>query len=97
MIQTEHLISARRPDVSEKKKKKKKKTDETVNYILSEWSKLPQKEYKTKHDWVGKVIHLELCKILKFEQTSKLYVYKLEYVLENKMQKTHWDFEIQLD
>ena len=31
--------------------------DETINHIISEWSKLAQKEYKTRHDWVGKVIH----------------------------------------
>ena len=30
--------------------------DETVNHI-SECNKLAQKEYKTRHDWVGKVIH----------------------------------------
>ena len=31
--------------------------DETVNHIISEYRKLTQKEYKTWHDWVGKVIH----------------------------------------
>ena len=30
--------------------------DDTINHI-SEGSKLAQKEYKTSHDWVGKVIH----------------------------------------
>ena len=30
--------------------------DETVTHIISECSKLTQKEYKTRHDWVGKVI-----------------------------------------
>ena len=29
----------------------------TVNFIIKEWSKLAQKEYKNRHDWVGKVIH----------------------------------------
>ena len=33
-----------------------------VNDIISECSKLAQKEYKTKHDWVEKVINWELCK-----------------------------------
>ena len=32
-------------------------TDETVNYIIKEFSKAIQKKYKSKHDWVGKVIH----------------------------------------
>ena len=33
--------------------------DETINHIISECSKLAQKEYKTRHDNVGKVIHWE--------------------------------------
>ena len=32
-------------------------SDETINHIISECSKLAQKEYKTTHDWVGKVTH----------------------------------------
>ena len=31
--------------------------DETIKQIISKCSKLAQKEYKTRHDWVGKVIH----------------------------------------
>ena len=31
--------------------------DETLNRIISECRKLAQKEYKARHDWVGKVIH----------------------------------------
>ena len=31
--------------------------DETINYIIKECSKLAQKKYWTRHDWVGKVIH----------------------------------------
>ena len=38
-------------------------TDETINHIISECSKLAQKEYKTRHDWVGKVIHYEWWEI----------------------------------
>ena len=32
--------------------------DETTKHIISECSKLAQREYKTRHDWVGKVIHM---------------------------------------
>ena len=45
--------------------------DETINHIISERSKLEQKKYKTRHDWVGKVIHWELCKKFKFDHTNK--------------------------
>ena len=31
--------------------------DETINHIISECSKLAQKEYKARHNWVDKVIH----------------------------------------
>ena len=44
---------------------------ETINHIISECSKLTQKEYKTRHEWVGKVIHLEMCKKFKFDNTNK--------------------------
>ena len=36
--------------------------DETIDHIISECSKLAQKEYKARHDWVGKVIHWEMCR-----------------------------------
>ena len=36
--------------------------DEKNNRIINEFSNLAQKEYKIRHDWVGKVVHWELCK-----------------------------------
>ena len=47
----------------------------TINHLISEKSKLAQKEYKTRHEWVGKVIHLELCKKLKFDYSKKWYMH----------------------
>ena len=41
-----------------------------MNLIISECGKLAQ-EYKTRYDWVGKVIHWELCKKLKFYHITK--------------------------
>ena len=40
--------------------------DETVNHIISECNKLAQKEYKTRHNWVGKI-----KQEIKFEHTTK--------------------------
>ena len=68
--------------------------NETVNPIISKCSKLTQKEYKTSHDWVGKVIHWELCKKLVFDHTTKWYMQKSESVLENETHKILWAFEI---
>ena len=45
--------------------------DEMINCIISECSKLAQKEFKTKHDWVDKVIHWKLCKKFKFDHMNK--------------------------
>ena len=46
-------------------------TDEMINRIISECNKLAKKEYKARHDWVGKVIHWELCKKFKLDHTNK--------------------------
>ena len=48
--------------------------DETFNHIISECSKLAQKEYKTRHDCVGKLIHWEMCKKFRFDHTNKWYM-----------------------
>ena len=71
--------------------------DKMNNHIISECSKVAQKEYKTKNDWVGKVIHRELCKKLKIDHTKKWYMPNPEYILENRIHKVLWDFEVQTD
>ena len=45
--------------------------DETINNIISECRKLAQKEYKTKYNWVSKVIYWEMCKKFKFDQRRR--------------------------
>ena len=45
--------------------------DETINLIINECSKQEQKEYMTRHDRVGKVIHWELSKRFKSDQMIK--------------------------
>ena len=58
--------------------------DEAINHFISECSKLAQKEYKSRHDWVGKVIHWKLYKKSKFEHTARWYMRKPESDLENE-------------
>ena len=70
--------------------------NETINHI-SECSKLAQKEYKTRHKWVGKVIHLEMCKKFKLDHTNKWYMHEPTAVLWNVTHKPLWDFDIQTD
>ena len=71
--------------------------DETINHIISECHKLAQKEYKDRHDWLGKVIHWEICKKFKFDHTNKWYMHKPAPVPENDTYKLLWDFNIHSD
>ena len=71
--------------------------DETINHTISECSKLAQKEYKTRHDCVGKVIHWEMCKKFKFDHTNKWYMHNPVPVLKNDTHKLLWDFDIHTD
>ena len=68
--------------------------DETINHIISEYSKLAQKEYKATYDWVGKVIHREIGKKFKFNPANKSYMHNPAPVLENYTHKFLWDFDI---
>ena len=61
--------------------------DETINHIISECSKLAQKEYKARNDWVGKVIHWEMCKKFQFDHRNKWYMHNPAPVLENDTPK----------
>ena len=65
-------------------------TDQSHN---SECSKLAQNEYKTRPDWVGKVIHWEMRK--KF--MNKWYMHNPAPVLENDTHKQQWDIDIHTD
>ena len=67
--------------------------NETINHIISKCSKLAQKEYKTRHDWMGKVIHREMCKKFKFDHTNKWYMHNTAPVLENETHKLLGDFD----
>ena len=73
------------------------KRDKTVDQIKSECCKQAQKEYKSKHDRVEKVIHWKLCKRFKFDHIDKWYKHKLDSILKSKMHKILWNFEIQMD
>ena len=55
------------------------------------------KKYKTRHDWVGKVIYWKMCKKFKFDHANKWYIHNPASVLENDTHKLLWDFHIQTD
>ena len=68
--------------------------DETINHIISECSKLAQREYRARLDWVGKVVHWEMCKKFHFDHTNKWYMHNPAPSLENTTYKLLWDFNI---
>ena len=63
------------------------KRDDTIKHIMSECSKFTQREYKTKHDCVGKVIHWELYK--NFNSTIRKNGICTTQNISWKMRRTH--------
>ena len=56
---------------------------ETINHVISECSKFAQKE-KIRHNWLGKLIHLELRLKLKFHDTNKWHIHSSGSILRNE-------------
>ena len=74
-----------------------RKVDESIDHIVSECSKLAQKEYKRRHDKLGKIVHWKLARKCNFETGDKWYEHEPESVLQNEDYKILWDFSIQTD
>ena len=74
-----------------------RKVDESIDHIASGCSKLAQKEYKRRHDNLGKIVHWKLARKRNFEAGDKWYEHEPESVLENEDYKILWDFSIQTD
>ena len=71
--------------------------NETISYIISECSKLAQKEYQTRYDCVGKVIHREMYKKSKFDHTNKWYMHNPAPVPKDNTYKFLWHFDMNTD
>ena len=74
-----------------------RKVDESIDHIVSGCSKVAQKEYKRRHDNLGKIVHWKLARKFNFEAGDKCYENEPESVLENEDYKILWDFSIQTD
>ena len=74
-----------------------RKVDESIDHIASGCSKLVQKEYKRRHNNLGKIVHWKLVRKCNFEAGDKWYEHEPESVLENEDYKMLWDFSIQTD
>ena len=53
-------------------------SDETIHHIVCEGIKCEQKKNESWHDWLGKSIYWEICKVLNFDLTTKWYIYEPE-------------------
>ena len=72
--------------------------DETVVHVVSEFSKLAQKEYnQVRRDDNAKMLHWKLFENWGFNKAEKWYMHKPEKVLECESCKILWDFSIQTD
>ena len=73
--------------------------DETVNHLISvsECSKMAQREYKRRHDWVGRRVHWDVCKKYGIVVNDKWYKHEPGPVIENDKCKILWDFTVQTD
>ena len=68
-----------------------------MKHIIRECSKLAQKEYKRRHDWVGKRNNWEVCRENAIEVKTKWYEHQPKAVQENARYKILWDLNIQTD
>ena len=68
-----------------------------VYHIVSSCSKLAQKEYKRRHDDLGKIEDWKLARLCNFEAGNKWYEHDPESVSEIEDYKILWDFSIQTD
>ena len=74
-----------------------RKVEERIDHIVSGCGKLVQKEYKRRHDNLGKIVHWKLARKCNFEAGDKWYEHESESVLENEDYKILWDFSFQTD
>ena len=74
-----------------------RKVVESIDHIVSGCSKLAQKEYKRRHDNLGKLVHWKLARKSNLEAGDKWYEHEPESILENEDYKILWDFSVQTD
>ena len=64
------------------------KVDGSIDQIVSGCSKLVQKEYKRRHDNLGKIVDWKIARQCSFEAGYRWYEHEPESVLENEIIKS---------
>ena len=70
------------------------KAVEKITHIVRECTRLAQKEYKRRHDWIGSCIHWEICGAKGIPLATKWQEHQPEGVMQNETCKVIWDFTI---
>ena len=68
-----------------------------MEHITSECKKIAQREYKRRHDTVGKLVHWKFCEKHNLEKKEKRYEHCPEGVVKNDDVRLIWDINIQCD
>ena len=74
-----------------------KKADKSIDHVVSGCSKFAQKDYRRRHDNLGKIMHWKLARKCDFEAGDEGYEHEPESVLENEDYKILSDFSILTD
>ena len=74
-----------------------RKVDVSIDHIVSGCRKLVRKEYKRRHDNLGKIVHWKLARKCSFEAGDNWYEHEPERLLESEDYKILWDFSIRTD
>ena len=70
---------------------------ESVSHLLSECSKLAEREFKRRHDNVIRIIHWALCRLYELDRADKWFEQQPSSVLETDRTKVLWNFNVQCD
>ena len=73
------------------------RANDTLNQIVSECSRLAQRECKRRNDRIRRRIHLKICRASVILFKSKLYEHQIKAVIENDCCKILCDFTAQTD
>ena len=94
-----NVIKAERDNTPEQSKcRMSGEKDETVNHLISECSKMAQREYKRRHDLASRRVHWDVCEKYGIEVKDKWYQHEPGSVIENDRCKIFlWDFTVQTD
>ena len=65
-----------------------RKVDESIDHIVSGCGKLAQKEYKRRHDNLGKIVHWKLARKCNFEAGDKWYEHEPKVFYRMKIIKS---------